>query len=770
MINKALAANIRLMFGASSMASVQQGMRNLVGGLKNVQVQADKVDMVMNQLANTANSFNEIGAAMVDPFKELSANYVSRMGMMEATSARWIQSTIKMEQAQLKLGRAATKALQPMQDKLVAMIEKLADFIQQNPQLLNMAINVGGAMMAAGAAMAGISKAIMMINQMRQAISGMGMAGQALGAAGIIGAGAIFAPGIGGAAGKGISQAMANMGLVSDEYNKAVQAQEDTWSRLGKQLLQISYIIDHFILQALAGLYEVSMNLAKSFLDMATNLNPFLSDEEKQLVISERAERASEKTEEVQTALRNIDISLAAAALGAMSGGGAAGGPVGIDAAITQDMLNQYEMFLFEQAQELLRFEKQVEQQEAEHKRQMTIMQDDYDRQRIMAEEDFARDQRNSIKEQNRSLALMERDYRIEAGRAVEEYNIEEMRRQKDFNLERQRAEMDHRKSILDAAARLDALAIIQEQRQFAIDDKRARQDFDKETKRNQENFDLQQRIANENFRRQRDDQIKNFNLQQQLATEQFNIQQSRARREFEMQKSRAENEFKFQQDMQQRQFDLERAMREVQNRKQIEMQLRQFTMTEQQAEQHYAALRAGFLATLGYMEDGIRDLGEGIDFGGAVSAGADFGIAAGTGGSGGSSSGSSVNIGGEGYYPPGYNTSLSGGGYTVPAKKRTSGSIMSFAEGGYTGSGGLSYTHPGEFVLNRATTKSLEDRLGGTLSQSKISGGVLGGIQAQISNVFNDVGTHSIDALAGMVEKATRGALIGILEDYNKA
>jgi hypothetical protein len=45
------------------------------------------------------------------------------------------------------------------------------------------------------------------------------------------------------------------------------------------------------------------------------------------------------------------------------------------------------------------------------------------------------------------------------------------------------------------------------------------------------------------------------------------------------------------------------------------------------------------------------------------------------------------------------------------------------YASGGYTGAGGLSLLHPGEFVLNAQTTRRLEGSMG-TLTQDKIAGG----------------------------------------------
>jgi hypothetical protein len=91
--------------------------------------------------------------------------------------------------------------------------------------------------------------------------------------------------------------------------------------------------------------------------------------------------------------------------------------------------------------------------------------------------------------------------------------------------------------------------------------------------------------------------------------------------------------------------------------------------------------------------------------------------------------------------------------------------SSSSYALGGYT-AGGPAMVHPNEFVLNPATTRAMERQIGSPLTQANILRGA-SGVMATISNQFYDVGSHSIAALTGMVETATRQALKSAIKEY---
>lgn len=729
MADRSASAQIKLQFQANGLAASLTGLKNLTRALINTELSIENVETAFRNLEDVGASMTDIANAVIEPMTRLSEQYTQRFGIMEATSTRWLKSTMKLEQAQLRMGRAATQALQPLRDKMVDTIEALADFIEQNPELLKLAVGAAGSLLAAGTAIAGISKAVAAINQLRSAMRALSatqglMGGVAnIGATGaLVSAGAVF--------GNQIAKAMAPFIDGLDDAAKAQIAQSDIWDAVasGLELVAIGvYKLNHTIIDLEKGMVDLAANIAKSTIDFAANLHLISKQdaEASKASIEEFADNSKELIDVIGQLrdARNADFFIGASTkLHGASDAGVGGNELDITAGITQDMLDQYEFYLLEIEQSTQQFEFQMEQQRQDHYRQMIMMEQDYERQERQAREDFERDMQMSREDFDHQNTIAERDFRKDRSLAEEEYRRDEMQRLADHYLERQRAEEDHKRTILDAAARLDALGVIQEQRQYAIDSKRAEADFKKETATNQANFARQQKLAQEQFDLQQRDAKDNYDRQRRIAEDNYRIMQRRAREEFEIQRRRAADEFAYQMRTQQRQFDMELQLRAESYRRQTAMQLRLYTMTERQAESHYNRLRRRFLGFL----SGLAS---------AVNRTPDSRVSTGT---------------------------ASGAGTENPD---------TYQLGGYTGSGGMGILHAGEFVLNPGTTRAMESRLGGRLTQQNVLGaGGLGGITLQMTNVFENVGAHSIDALTQMVKSGTREALKDVLQSYKES
>lgn len=747
MADRAVTAQIKLLFSAQSMGAMQQAMRSMVQGLNNVEDAIERSNQAFSTLGDTGASMIEIAQSFLNPLQSASDAYVQRFGMMEKTSARWIQSTLKLEQAQMKLGRAATQALQPMQDQMVSLMGTIANFVSAHPELLRFAVGTAGTILAAGTAMAGIAKAVLMINQLRASMMALNATG---GVAGIAGKGALGLTSAALGVGLGIEGAQAigratgdeklanadtgdviyiikqSVLVVYDMLNKL-----DAWARAMMEYVgsKLKNILGSQVATAAAQAAPVAQ-----VLDDLLPGDPFGAVAKQLVEFGASVQTSKSKLDENlrdwgEQAERNTAM-MAGILFPELVNGGAGSAdesdkPLGVQAGLTQDILDQFEQYQFDLQQQQDQFNKQEEQQKADHLRQMALLQEDYDLQEKQAKQDFVRDQQQANDELNRQLEISERDYLTDQQLNTEQFQRDELLRQKDFNLDRQRAEEDHRRSILDAAGRLDALAVIQEQRQYATDSKRAQQDFAKETQLNKENYKIQRKIAEDAFRRQQQDARDNFAVQRRLAEDNFRLQQQRAQEAYRLQRERAQAEYEYQRNMQRVQFENERQMREAAYKLQMQILLRPFTVLPAESEKYYNAMSTQFLKWFNGLQSAM---------------------------SGGSNTGSPTVA----PPPPSSNTTL--GGYTPPG----------YALGGYT-PGGVITSHVGEFMLSPSTTRAMEQRVGMPLTQSNVlrGGAARGGITVQMSNVFENVGAHSAAALESIVSRATARALTGILKEY---
>jgi len=89
-----------------------------------------------------------------------------------------------------------------------------------------------------------------------------------------------------------------------------------------------------------------------------------------------------------------------------------------------------------------------------------------------------------------------ERDYQETVAAITRDYRDDALKDLQDFQRDERRRLEDHRDAMLDAAGRLDAVALLNEQRNFEKEDKRAKEDFKIEQARRKKEF--QQRLKEE--------------------------------------------------------------------------------------------------------------------------------------------------------------------------------------------------------------------------------------------------------------------------------
>jgi hypothetical protein len=101
------------------------------------------------------------------------------------------------------------------------------------------------------------------------------------------------------------------------------------------------------------------------------------------------------------------------------------------------------------------------------------------------AEEEIARNTADYITKRGE----IERDHRETVDKLTEAFYKDQADRLKDFQRDQRRAQQDHRDAMLDAAGKLDAIALLDEQRNFTKDQQRAKEDFKEEQSQRDREF-----------------------------------------------------------------------------------------------------------------------------------------------------------------------------------------------------------------------------------------------------------------------------------------
>jgi len=755
---------LRIEADKASLSKLQQGISGIVKALRTTEeaaLRASEALEVLDRLTGD-RGIGQAAKSMLQPLETLSQSYVSMMGVTEIASRRWIQSTERLTTAQVNLGRAATTALQPMQDQLVKIVETTSQFITQHPQLLQFAAGSAGVVLAASTALSvavqmgeGIVAASKMIKELRNLA---GFAG-ALGAGGILALGLPTAV-VGGTLGaRAIAGGLGSAGAISQNTAAAIQEQNiaDVLTRYPQYLLiAIKQILEVFKRIAKLGVdfaaFIANMRLVaeRGMAGFITHMlgvlgdglgalveavvmaaaairHPFDAAKRSTFTEGTLAQLQGPGTEDILTVLGLNEDQLAEKQQGIIDGydnlisgietfeqsilegavnveqgmekfirgvaGGAGGGTVGSIPLITQQMLEQYENFLYNE--QLIRtanlreerkmrgvHNQELVDENAAHLKTLRDMEVAFNEQQIKAREDHIK----SLEE------------------LYENYEKDELQRTEDFNDKRIRAEEDYRRNLREAARRLDAIAVLNTMQNFAIEQRRDDEDFDKETKLKKEQFEESYKQLEDNYEEVRQLAEDEHAKEIRLANEHYNKMRQQKIADFERQLLEREQENAYQMQLRSDAFQRQMLQQNFHN-----------TYEETQMQRHYDNLRAQLEEFLGLTETG------------------------------------------------GTTTPAGGGGGATGG-----GGPVAFQLGGKVPYTGLFRLHEGEEVVSAPLARGYERMFGKRLSGQQLltSGG--GGLQISVGNVFNDVGGHSIKSLERMVRSATVEALTAVFKGMN--
>lgn len=137
----------------------------------------------MERLMQIGRQMAVAGGAIVGAFTLAAKNFVDKASAADKVANKWRDSTDRITEAQMKLGRVAADVLNPTYSQLADTMEKVAALFQNNPQMASSALSMGATLLAGGgavAALANMSKTLLTLGSMTGS-AGLAGAGSALG-------------------------------------------------------------------------------------------------------------------------------------------------------------------------------------------------------------------------------------------------------------------------------------------------------------------------------------------------------------------------------------------------------------------------------------------------------------------------------------------------------------------------------------------------------------------------------------------------------------
>lgn len=182
----------------------EQTVRKVLTSYRDVEMASRKLRFVGAELAAT-------GAAILAPLIASANEYARRYGQLETQSRNFLAAQQRQTDATANLGRVAAQALTPVMNQVADFTQSVAAFFQAHPDLLRLAVGVGGGLAAVGGVLvtasvimstvartAELLQAVALLVSRQAGLStGIGV-GAAIAGGTVIGVGAAAALGVGG--------------------------------------------------------------------------------------------------------------------------------------------------------------------------------------------------------------------------------------------------------------------------------------------------------------------------------------------------------------------------------------------------------------------------------------------------------------------------------------------------------------------------------------------------------------------------------------------
>jgi hypothetical protein len=111
----------------------------------------EQMQQVSEKLQGISTTITAIGAAMAGPFVAAANSYIQKAGEGDEVSKKWLESTKRLEDAQMRIGKVSAEAILPTLEKVATIAEKAAAFAEKHPGIIEAALKVGTAAATVGA-------------------------------------------------------------------------------------------------------------------------------------------------------------------------------------------------------------------------------------------------------------------------------------------------------------------------------------------------------------------------------------------------------------------------------------------------------------------------------------------------------------------------------------------------------------------------------------------------------------------------------------------
>lgn len=527
MAERELEAKYVISIDQAALDRAKRGTQELEQAIRRAEQQAIRLQESGEKLTRLGMQTAALGAVIIAPLFLAARNYVQQVGMAEQTSRRWLLAQERMEQSQLRMGRVMAESVTPYIEKIADLTERVASLLESHPEIAQAA-------MASGALIAGLGTAMMTLGMIQRTVGTLQLLGlmsplpvvSAEGAAvagGAAGATSVFMVGASAAAG-------ATIGI---EISKA----------LGYKGTFAQGAFDVVSFPARAGLAGQALT--------ALGVKKF-----GELIGSEALIQAGERA--------GVGLSVVSKGLDDMRAGlDQAKAPVdNLTSALSSFGANATQAVMA-----FAQFQKQLEQTERSHNRQLATVREQFRQQDIQAEKrynaqrgqiaaSFARTVNAAQRDLEKRLADLEKQftrrqtelianlakaeardedrYYTDRLKRAREHHIDLARMEEDYQRKQRRLREDHDDRLNDLIRTRDARAILTEMR-----------DYEKQRQRNEEDYRINVSRRDADYARQLADQEEAFAeqraarqeaLQEQLADLRENLaeQQAEARAAYE--------------------------------------------------------------------------------------------------------------------------------------------------------------------------------------------------------------------------------------------